>query len=396
MRILMACMQFPIEPGRAYLTNDLAQALVDAGHEVEVLLVDWNATPAADDGLCNVWNGVRVVRCTPRFIDGLGGLVRDASKFVLTGRRAARLAWAQFELGRFDAFIAWAPALAIAPVVRMVRRAGIAHRLLFIWDFFPDHHHEIGRIPAGAPYWLARAWEQSLMADFTAIFCTLPKNAEYLRRRFRVRPWQKVRVTPVWSEVSPVPDTDRAAVRRLHGLPQDRPIAVFGGQLVEGRGFEQMLAAAEIGRKTGSPLLFLFVGAGRLAPMLQAQTKGRDNVLWRPALPREAYLQLLGACNVGLAATVAGVSSFSIPSKTLDYLRAGLPVVAAVEPGSDFAALLERYGVGRAVAFGDAPGFLAAAEALASTQDVGAAARTCLDDVFHVRHAVAAIMEASA
>jgi glycosyltransferase involved in cell wall biosynthesis len=391
MRFLMACMQFPTEPGRSYMTTELAQALVVAGHEVEVLLIDWDATPAEMDGPRPHWKGVRVVRCTPRLLDGFGGLVRNASKFVLTGRRARRLARAHFDLSGFDAFIAWTPALAFAPIVGMARRAGVERRVLFIWDFFPDHHREIGRLPDGPPYWVARAWEQRLMDEFNVLLCTLPQNADYLRRKFRVRRDQTVRVAPIWSDVAPVPSADRSAVRRLHELPEDRPIAVFGGQLVEGRGFEQMLAAAAIGREQGSPLVFLFVGEGRLAPMVQA--RARENVLWRPAMPRDAYLELLGACDVGMVATVPGVTSFTIPSKTLDYLRAGLPVVAAVEAGSDFSALLERYGVGRAVAFGDAQGFLSAAEALAAGPSIGAAAKACLDEAFHVRHAVAAVME---
>lgn len=390
MRILMACLKFPTGPGRSYLTTELAQALVAAGHEVEVLLIDWQAAQEAD-GICQVWNGVRVVRCTPRWADGFGELVRNASKFVLTAGRAGRLARKAFDFTGFDAFIAWAPALAVAPLVGMARRAGIARRLLFIWDFFPDHFREIGRIPAGPPDWLARAWEQRLMDQFTVLLPTLPQNADYLRRRFRVRPDQTVRVTPIWTDLAPIPEADRQAVRRLHGLPEDRPIAVFGGQLVEGRGFDQMLAAAQVGRDAASPLLFLFVGDGRLAPVVRAEAP--ENVLWRPALPRDAYLQLLGACDVGLVATVPGVTSFSIPSKTLDYLRAGLPVVSAVEPGSGFSALLERYGVGRAVAFGDARGYFEAAQALAAGPRIDAAAQACLDEVFHVRHAVAAVTD---
>ena len=47
MRVLMACLKFPTEPGRSYLTTELAEALVKAGHEVEVLLIDWDAAPAA-------------------------------------------------------------------------------------------------------------------------------------------------------------------------------------------------------------------------------------------------------------------------------------------------------------------------------------------------------------
>ena len=395
MRILMACLQFPTEPGCSYLTTELAQALVAAGHEVEVLFIDWNAAPTAADPPGRVWNGVRVVRCTPRWVDGFGRLARHASKFVLTARRAGRLARERFDLAKFDAFIAWAPAITVAPLVGMARRAGIARRLLFIWDVFPDHYREIGRIPAGPPFWLARAWEQGLMDQFAVLLPTLPQNADYLRRRFKVRAGQTVRVAPIWTDVTPVPAVDRESVRRRHGLPEDRPIAVFGGQLIEGRGFDQMLAAAAVGRKSGSPLQFLFVGDGRLAPVIQAHAgdAARDNVLWRPAMPREVYLELLSACDVGMVATVPGVSSFSFPSKTLDYLRAGLPVVAAVEPGSDFSALLGRYGVGRSVAFGDASGFLDAAEALAAGGRIEAAARVCLDEVFHVRHTVAAMLQ---
>ncbi|HEY4029926.1 MAG TPA: hypothetical protein VGM25_06250, partial [Caulobacteraceae bacterium] len=388
--ILMACLQFPTEPGRSYLTTELALALVVAGHQVEVLLIDWNAPPEEDGVSVEIWKGVRVARCTPRWVEGFGKLVRHASKFVMTARRAGRLARKTFGFDGFDIFIAWAPALTVAPLARMARRAGIARRLLFIWDFFPDHYHEIGRIPAGPAYWISRVWEQTLMDQFTVLLPTLPQNADYLRRNFQVRPGQTVRVAPIWTDVTPPPDADRAAVRRLNGLPEGRPIAVFGGQMVEGRGFDQMLAAAAIGRAAGSPLMFLFVGDGRLAPKVRAEVG--DNVLWRPAMPRDDYLELLTACDVGMVATVPGVTSFSIPSKTLDYLRAGLSVVAAIEPGSDFAALLERYGVGCSTPFEDPLGYFAAAEALAEGARVGAAAKTCLDEVFHVRHAVAAVL----
>ncbi len=396
MRFLLACMQFPTEPGHSYLTTELASALRDAGHEVEVLHLDWNAEPQAVEDAPRLWNGMRVVRCTPRFFGGLGRLARHASKFVLSGRHAARVARRSLQLERFDVFITWTPVLAFSPVMRMVRRAGVACRQLIIWDFFPDHYHQIGRIPAGPPYWIAKAWEQRLMQDFTAILCTLPQNAAYLRRAFRTAPEQKVLVTPIWTDVTPAPEADRAAVRRKHGLPEQSPIAVFGGKIVEGRGFDQMLAAAEAAARGGSDLRFLFVGEGRLAPMVRAKAGTCPEVMWRPPMSRQAYLELLGACDVGLVATVPGVTSFSIPSKTLDYLRAGLPAVVAIEPGNEFAALLERYGVGRTVAFGDAEGFFRAAEALAAAGGVGSAAQRCLDEVFHVRHAVAAVMDAAA
>jgi glycosyltransferase involved in cell wall biosynthesis len=398
MRFLMVPMRFPVEPGQSYLTTELADALVGAGHDVEVLHLDWDAPPGAPTQVLTTANGVRVVRCAPRCITGAGALLRDASKFLLSGRHLGRVARQHLALERFDALIAWMPAVAIAPLLPLVRRAGLRHRLLFIWDFFPDHHREIGRIPAGPAYAIAKAWEQQLLAHFTAIFCTLPGNADYLRRNYRLRADQRVLVTPVWGDVSGREPVDRAAMRARHGLPADRPIAVFGGQLVEGRGFEQMLGAAASGEAEGSPLLFLFVGEGRLADGIRARAESAANVAWRPGMPREDYLDLLGACDVGMVATVPGVSSFSIPSKTVDYLRAGLPVIAAVEHGSHFIGILERYQLGRAVPFGDPAAFLAQAELLATDRQLRAAAQAgasrCLAEVFDVAHAVSAVMAA--
>ena len=398
MRLLMVAMQFPVEPGQSYLTTELADALVVAGHEVEVLHLDWAAALGAPTRTFFTDSGVRVVRCAPRALGG-PSLLRNASKFVLSGRHAARVAWRNFDLESFDALIAWMPAIVIAPLLPLIRRARVKHRLLFIWDFFPDHHREIGRIPGGLPFRVARWWEQRQIDRFTAIVCTLPGNEAYLRDHYRVRADQRVLVTPVWADTAPLPPVDRAAVRRQYDLPSDAPIAVFGGQLVEGRGFDQMLGAAGAGRAAGSPLRYLFVGDGRLAPMIREQAAAADNVLYRPPLTRVDYLTLLGACDVGMVATVPGVTSFSIPSKTIDYLRAGLPVVAAVEHGNDFAAILESYRVGRTVPFGDSTGFHRTAELLAADTTIREKARMnaprCLDDVFDVRHAVATIEAAT-
>jgi glycosyltransferase involved in cell wall biosynthesis len=395
MRFLMIAMQYPTGAGESYLTTELADALVGAGHEIEVLHFDWSSSPTSRVEEFRTSAGIRIVRFGPRLIAGFGRLVRDASKFVLSGRRAAKVASRYFDLESFDAAIAWMPAVAIAPLVNRLVRAEISHRLLFVWDFFPDHHHEIGRVPGGLLLRIARSWEQSLVNRFTAIICTLPGNAAYLRRRFRVRADQRVLVSPIWGETAPLAGVDRAAIRRRYELPALAPIAVFGGQLVEGRGFEQMLAAADAALMAGSDLAFLFVGEGPLTPSIRARAATQANVLYRPSITRAAYLELLGACDVGMIATVPGVGSFSIPSKTIDYLRAGLPIVAALEHGNDFVRILERYAVGRAVSFGDAESFFSEAQRLATGGPIRERAARCLEAIFDVRHAVATVLDAA-
>lgn len=395
MRVLMVTMQYPMDPGQSYLTTELADALIADGHEVEVLHLNWSGTRNSRVDELRTDSGVRVIRCAPNYLPGPGRLVRHASKFILSGQHAASVAERHFDLASFDAAIAWMPLVAIAPLVRRIERAAVKNRILFIWDFFPDHYHEIGRIPAGLPLRIARFWEQRLLKSFTRIICTLPGNADYLRRRFSLDPEQEVLVTPIWAPTQPIQAVDRAAIRRRHGLPAGAPIAIFGGQLTEGRGFEQMLAAADAALAAGSRLNFLFVGEGRLAPLIRKRSAWQPNLLYRPALTRTDYLQLLGACDVGMVATVPGVTSFSTPAKTLDYLRAGLPIVVAVEPGNDFVRILEDYGVGAGVPFGKGELFFLEAQRLSSRGPMNDSTRRCLEEIFDVRHTLATLLQAT-
>jgi glycosyltransferase involved in cell wall biosynthesis len=277
-------------------------------------------------------------------------------------------------------------------------RNGICHRLLIIFDFFPMCHREAGMIRSRLVYQVAKRLEDRLYRLFTAFIANLPGNADYLRRHYPVSPGARVFCSPIWADPTMPPLEARDTVRRRHDLPFDRPIAIFGGQFSEGRGIEQMLDAARIGQQAGAPSLYLFVGDGRLRPTIARAAKVCTNIRIAPPVARSNYLSLVGACDVGMVATVKEFTSWAFPSKTIDYLRAGIPVVTAVEPGSDYPALLAPYEVSVDVECGDPAAFQAAVEELASNGQPRAqrreSARRCLNEVFDVRHAVNAVLRA--
>lgn len=396
MRFLFLTTIYPA-PGDSYMTGELAHALIARGHAVDVLHLDWRGAVGAPTRLRED-RGARVIDVAPRSIDTMGTLVQRASKFILTSHHAARELQSHFDLSCYDAAIAWTPALTIAGPLRRAIAAGVKARILFVYDFFPIHHREIGMVPAGPVFALAKRMEEALIRRFTTVICNLPGNVSYLRRHYRLRPGQDVTSTPLWSDVAAPAFEPRDQVRSRLGLPHDRPLALFGGQLAEGRGIEQMLEAAREAARAGSALGFLFMGNGRLAGAVAAEAAERANVFYLPGVPRDAYLSVVAACDVGLVATVPGVSSFSFPTKTIDYLRAGLPVVAAVEPGSDYLDILYRYDVGEGVAFGDARGFFdaAARQAGRKTPELVARAQRCLEEVFDVRHTADTVLAAVA
>lgn len=398
-RILFLTTKYPL-PGDSYLIGELAEALAAMGHKVDVLHLSWDAAIGSGDVERAGPNGMRIVDLAPRAKGRPGSLLYKASKFLLTSRAATKQLRRHFDVASYDALVAYTPALTLAGPLRAAIRAGVRTRILYVFDFFPIHHREIGLIPSGLVYAAAKGLEEWLIRSFTTIVCNLPGNIGYLRRNFDLRRDQRVVSTPLWTVTAPLSPEPREAVRKELELPLDRPIAIFGGQLTQGRGIEQMLDAAELAEQRGSPLMFLFVGGGRLADDIAARAGRSSNVRHVPTVQRDRYLSVVSACDVGMVATVRGVSSFSFPTKTIDYLRAGLPVVAAVEPGSDYTDILTGYDVGRSVAFDDAGGYLAALEALTAPDLDRAALRVradrALDEVFDVRHSARTVLEAIA
>lgn len=398
MNFLFLTTKYPVAPGDTYMTSELAGELTDRGHSISVLHLNWDAEPGRKTLVLTGAHGEQIVDVAPRAIGKLNSLIYRASKFILSNIHARRELHKHLAASRFDATVSWTPALTVALPLRSVIRGGVAKHVLFVFDFFPVHHREIGLVPDGFIYRIAKALEDSVYRKFTAIICNFPSNIQYLKENYRITQETRVLSTPLWSEIAMPESEPREVVRGRYGLPQDRPIAIFGGQITEGRGIELMLEAAEFAARSQSELVFLFLGDGRLAPVAAEKAEISDNVVYMPGVNRSEYLSLLSACDIGMVATVEGVSSFSFPTKTIDYLRAGLKIVAAVEKGSDYLKLLADYDLGEAVNFSDPEDYFRIAQKLADKSGNGENGpdkiEQCLDEVFHVRHAADTLLNA--
>ena len=105
MRVLMLCTKYPLDSNDRYMTNELAGALVAAGHRVQVVVTDWDAPFGAPASSVRSVDGVDALVISPRRIAGLGPFVEKASKWTLSSlfaRREMRKALANetFDLDR--------------------------------------------------------------------------------------------------------------------------------------------------------------------------------------------------------------------------------------------------------------------------------------------------------
>lgn len=399
MRILMLCTKYPLETGDHFLTNELAGAFAAAGHQVQVVVIDWDLPGGMASRKAREENGVEVLVIEPTAISVLGRFFKNLTKWTLSSIFALWPMRRAIGDQRYDMVLCFTPCVTVAAQLLWATRQFKTRNVLIIHDFFPYHHHSIGLVPSGPVFHAALRLETHLMQRFHAFGCMSPHNIDYLRKNYVVPANANVIELPLWTETDPLPSYPKHHLRVRHHLPLDRKIAVFGGQINEGRGINEILAAAALAERARPDLFFLFVGGGRLVPLIEERiASGADNILLRPRAPRQEFLSLLSACDAGIVATVPELDVPTFPIKTMDYVRALLPVVAAVEQASELPAFLARWNLGVSLPAGNAEALLAAVSELIDNEKFADGfeerARACLEEVFGVKRAAERIIAA--
>jgi glycosyltransferase involved in cell wall biosynthesis len=397
MQIAMLCTKYTLTIGDEYLTNELAAAIASQGHRVQVVVLDWSAPSGGRPQHLRIGD-VDVMVLTPWAPEGIGRLGALASKWLLSSLRATLQMRPALRGRHFDLLIAFSPISAVAAQVLWLTRRFRTRNYLVMWDFFPYHHRSIGLIPDGWPFAIARRLEQSLIRRFDVIGCMSPRNVAYLQDHYKLRPNQRAEILPIWGQIDAPPTMSHDHARTAFGLPHDKTIVVHGGQITEGRGIDDILAAAAIARREHPRLTFLLIGEGRLTAAVNKHiAEGGDNVIYRPRVPRQDYLSLVAACDVGIVCTVRNVDVPTFPSKIIDYLRVGLPVVASVENSTDYGQFIEENGIGLAVSAGDPRAMVGAISAITRNAVAGRrmaeAGRRVLAECFNVERVAARLLK---
>lgn len=350
----MLCTKFSRQENDPWLTNEMAEALQGQGHSITVINLDWWGLPGEPERRFVTSKGVEVISLVPLHVSSRLPLVRRLAKWAGSSLRVVKVLREVTRNRHFDLSIGFSPAATMALPLTWQRLFGRVRSYMVMWDFFPYHQQQIGLMPSGIIFRLTQWLENALIRSFDHVGCMSPANVAYLKRHYRLRAEQGVHILPIWGRNAPVVPVDRQQVRQAAGLPLDRPIVVFGGQLVHGRGLEDLLEVARLASREGSRSYFLIMGSGTLEGLVKAYLdEGHGNLSWIARVPRERYLEIAQACDAALVCTVRDVDVPSFPSKTIDYLRLSLPIVASVEQSTDYGEFIVQQGVGVCVEAGD-------------------------------------------
>jgi colanic acid biosynthesis glycosyl transferase WcaI len=351
-RVLVFSQFFPPEvTAGAVRVQGFADALCAAGHDVTVVCEMPNhptgvVLPAYRGRLVR---RRRAGRLRAWYVAVLTSPVKSTRTRLMFYASYAGMAGAAGLLSRrHDVILASSPPLPVGAAAALVARRQRAPWVLDVRDLWPDAAVAAGELSDPRMLGFAQGLERRLYKAATAITTTTePFRQDILQR---TAPGARVAVLPngttrLWLDAG-----DFEVDRRALGLPEDRFVWAYAGNVGLVQGLEVAIDAAV---QLGDDFQLLIVGDGPMRAALEARSRqlppGR--VAWRPLVPPEIAARYLGASDA-LLVSLAGhpiLSSF-VPSKLFDYCAVGRPVIVAAgaEP--------RRLATGAAAGLGVAPG----------------------------------------
>jgi glycosyltransferase involved in cell wall biosynthesis len=346
--VLVITMAFaPKGDTNPWLVDDLVAALVDNGATVDVLVHD--VAKPRPRGVQHDDPRLRVLSLGP---EAPTTGIRRLAEHCLAGLRYRSAGRRVVGDRTYDLAIFFSPAFLSGFYPNRLRRTHRAKHIAFVlWDFFPIHQSEVGRL-GSSPALRPLKWLERKAIEAADTICVMtPANERFLSSYHPGLP-ADVAIVPPWGGDSG--HAPGAASQKPE--PEDAEFTlVFGGQLTMGRGVETLIEAAALLQDRATTVRIVVAGSGPHEARLHAfaAQKNVTTVEFLGWVPRQEYLDLLTRAHAGLAITVPNVSIPSFPSKIVDYFRMGVPAILSLEKSSDVGAMISATGAALSVEAGD-------------------------------------------
>lgn len=367
----------PEEIGIGRYTTDMAVALAEQGHAVEVIAGKpyypaWEV-PAEWRG--GGWRrgqerGVTITRC-PHYVparpSGLKRIIHLAS-FALSALGPAVALALRPKSRRPQVVLCLAPALLSVPVAWLAARLAGAKLWVHVQDFEVEAAFATGLVDAkGLPARLARWVENRLLGLADVASSISPQMCAKLAEKgiapaqiIEIRNWADSLITPAPTQTSPY--------RAEWGLA-GKQVCLYSGNIANKQGIEILIEVARL--LAGRPdIAFVICGQGPNRARLEEQAQGLANIQFHDLQPMGRMGELLSLASVHLLPQIPGAADLVLPSKLTNILASGRPVVATTEPGTGL--YDEVDGCGLATVPGDATAMAKAIVQLLDQPDLAA------------------------
>ena len=253
----------------------------------------------------------------------------------------------------FDLVLYPTPPITHVETVKYIKQRDHAKTYLLLKDIFPQNAVDLGMMSKSGLksiiYRYFRNKEKELYAVSDWIGCMSQANVDYvLKQNLEIDP-RRVEVCPNSIEVfdKSVDDKTRNEIRTKYGIPLDKKVFIYGGNLGKPQGIPFLMQCLEKCRNVSGAFFFV-VGDGTEFGLLEKYAKeaNQANFKLEQRLPKEDYDTLVAACDVGMIFLDHRFTIPNFPSRLLGYMQAKLPVLAVTDPNTDIGKVIVDGGFG--------------------------------------------------
>lgn len=254
----------------------------------------------------------------------------------------------------FDLVLYSTPPINFETIIKYIKKRDGAKSYLLLKDIFPQNAVDLGMMTTSGLksviYKYFRKKEKKLYEVSDKIGCMSKANVEYVLKHNPEISEDKVEVCPNSIEVvdKSVDKKTRVAIRNKYGIPQDKIVFVYGGNLGKPQGISFLIKCLET-QKNNDKAFFLIVGSGTEFVKLKKYEResNQSNLKVISSLPKEDYDSMIGACDVGMIFLDHRFTIPNFPSRLLTYMQAGLPVLACTDKNTDIGSIISEGEFGR-------------------------------------------------
>jgi len=325
---------YPDVHDNSSMYTDLALEFASRGYHVSVVVAN-----GPHKTYLNLEGGIKVLRVKTLELFNTSFIMKGLANILLPHQVYQGIKQYMNSI-HFDAVIVSTPPITYMSTIKKLKDKYSAKVYLILRDIFPQNARDLGIINNPILFRLFRKQEKYIYAISDYIGCMSQGNIAYLIEHNPEVIQSKLHLLPNWKNVMKYNYPDLSLKQQL-GL-ENKFIALYGGNFGKPQQIEAILELAKelIYLKD---VVFLLVGDGSEKRRIidQVSKKGLSNVIIKEPLPRSRYQELVKICDVGLVSLSTNFTIPNIPSRTLSYWEAKIPILASIDKNTDFKTILE-------------------------------------------------------
>lgn len=328
----------PEPQGIAPLSAMLARELQARGHQISVVAAHPHyPEPAWGNRVLpyrEVRDGISVLRL-PLWIGRDSGLSRIRQELSFT---AVHAAFAPF-VGRPDAIIAVSPSFPALGVAMAAAKARRIPWVMWLQDIVTDGAATTGELSDSGPVLrCARRFEIAAYRSASKVVAI----SDAFRDNLVGKGVEAEHVVRIFNPTSRTAD----APNDIDDLVNHTPTILAMGNIGHTQGLDRIVEAFESSNELAAiSAELLIAGSGVAADDVRGKIT-TDRVSMPGVLYGEELMPALRGASIGLVSQRGDILEFNLPSKLMNYMTHGVPVIASVNPASETARIVHESGAG--------------------------------------------------